>query len=74
MQLAVADNYQTMIGLLSELVMRHLAEPARRFARPKVDEETFLLISAVLEQEDDEQADFELTAELLGTREFKQIA
>ncbi|GIO32874.1 MULTISPECIES: hypothetical protein [Paenibacillus] len=74
MQLTVADNYQTMIELLSELVKRHLTQPARRSARAKVDEQTLLFVNAFLEQEDDEQADFELTAELLGTREFRRIA
>jgi hypothetical protein len=73
MQLAIADNYQTMIELLSGLVKRHLSNPAKRFSRAKVNERTFLLVSTVLEQEDDEHTDFELTAELLGTREFKQL-
>ncbi|QHW32238.1 hypothetical protein GZH47_16465 [Paenibacillus rhizovicinus] len=74
MQLTVADNYQTTIEILATLVKDYLAKPERRFALAKVDERMFLLITAILEQEDDEQAEFELTAELLGTPEFRRIA
>ncbi|NEW09740.1 hypothetical protein GK047_27850 [Paenibacillus sp. SYP-B3998] len=74
MQLTVADNYQTTIEILAALVKDYLAKPVRRVALAKVDEQMFLLVSAALELEDDEQAEFELTAELLGTREFRRIA
>ena len=74
MQLAIADSYQTMIEILSGMVKNHLSKHASRFARAKVDERTFLLVSAILEQEDDQQTDFELTSGLLGTRKFKKIA
>lgn len=74
MQLTVADNYLTMIELLAGLVKRHLAQPVRKPTRAKVDERTFLLVSAALEQEDEAFTDWELTAELLGSREFRKIA
>ena len=74
MQLAIADSYQTMIEILSGMVKNHLSKHVSRFARAKVDERTFLLVSAILEQEDDQQTDFELTSGLLGTRKFKKIA
>ena len=74
MQLTVTDNYLTMIELLAGLVKRHLTQPAKKSALSKVDERTLLLVSAVLEQEDEDLTDWELTAELLGSREFRKIA
>ena len=74
MQLTVADNYLTMIDLLAELVKRNLAQPVTKLTRAKVNEHTFLLVSAALEQEDEASVDRELTAGLLGSREFRKIA
>jgi hypothetical protein len=74
MQLTVTDNYLAMIELLAGLVKRHLAQPVRKLTLAKVDERTFLLVSAALEQEDEDLTDWELTAELLGSREFRKIA
>jgi|GEM_PF-4194666 len=74
MQLTVTDNYLTMIELLAGLVKRHLAQPAKKPALAKADERTLLLVSAVLEQEDEDLTDWELTAELLSSREFRKIA
>ncbi|MHA6481649.1 hypothetical protein ACX1C1_07070 [Paenibacillus sp. strain BS8-2] len=70
----ITDNYLTMIEMLSGIVKRHLAKPSKKPARAQIDDRTFLLVSEALEQEDDEQTDFELTAELLGTQEFRRIA
>jgi hypothetical protein len=74
MKLTANDNYLTMIELLAGLVKRHLTQPVQKPACAIVDERTLLLVNAILEQEDDEKADWELTAELLGSWEFKKIA
>lgn len=74
MQLTAANSYTTMIGLLAGLVKHHLSQPVKRFTRAKADERTFLLITAALEQEDEDLTNWELTAELLGSRDFREIA
>lgn len=74
MKFTANDNYLTMIELLAGLVKRHLAQPVQKPTYAIVDERTLLLVNAILEQEDDEKADWELTAELLGSWEFKKIA
>lgn len=74
MQLTTQDNYQTMVGILAEMITRFLPRLQRQMKFAKVNEQTFQLVSSILEQEDEEQVDFEMIVELLGTQHFKQIA
>lgn len=73
MQPTTQDSYSTMVQILAEMVTSYFSTN-KRSAKASVDESTLLYIRAQLEREDDEIANFELTAQLLGTRDFRQIA
>ncbi|MGO0063858.1 hypothetical protein ACTID9_28315 [Brevibacillus fluminis] len=73
MQPTTQDNYNAMVQILAEMVTSYFSTH-KRSAKASVDERTIQYICAQLEREDDEFADFELTAQLLGTRDFRQIA
>jgi hypothetical protein len=74
MQQAKDDSYQTMVNILAELVRGFLSSTPRQETPREVSRITFLRVSVLLQQEDEDWADFELTAELLGTRDFKRLA
>ncbi|UFJ40381.1 hypothetical protein LOK74_20485 [Brevibacillus humidisoli] len=74
LHLRVDDSYTAMIQILAEMVTSFLSTNQKRKKRSQINESIRLHILALLDQEAEELADFELTAELLGTREFRQIA
>lgn len=73
MQPTTLDNYNTMVQILAEMITSYFSTN-KRSVKASVDESTLQYIRAQLEREDEEIADFELTAQLLGTRDFRQIA
>ena len=68
------SGYETTVSILAEMVKSFLASQAIITKTSKVSKVTFLRVSVLLQREDEDWVDFELTAELLGTRDFKQIA
>ncbi|MBE5393856.1 hypothetical protein HT747_01480 [Brevibacillus borstelensis] len=74
LQLRVDDSYTAMIQILAEMVTSFLSTNQKRKKQSQINESIRRHILVLLDQEAEEYADFELTAELLGTREFRQIA
>jgi hypothetical protein len=74
MQQAADSSYQTMVTILAEMVKSFLSSTPSPVKPSKVSKFTSLRVSILLQREDEELADNELTAELLGTQEFKKIA
>jgi hypothetical protein len=68
------SNYESMITILAGMVKSFLASTPNPKKQSKVSRFTSLRVSILLQREDEDWADFELTSELLGTHEFKKIA
>ncbi|SED13050.1 hypothetical protein [Paenibacillus sp. GP183] len=73
-QAAATSNFETMIDILAAMVTNYLSTTSKRKKAAVVDNRLIQWINARIELEEEEQADAELTANLLGTKEFKRIA
>lgn len=74
LHLRVDDSYTAMIQILAGMVTSFLSIKPKRKKQSQMNDSIRRHILVLLDQEAEEYADFELTAELLGTREFRQIA
>ncbi|MCM3593526.1 hypothetical protein M4D58_23160 [Brevibacillus borstelensis] len=74
LHLRVDDSYTAMIQILAGMVTSFLSIKPKRKKQSQMNDSIRRHILVLLDQEAEEYADFELTAELLGTREFQQIA
>ncbi|TDF88858.1 hypothetical protein [Paenibacillus piri] len=74
MYIPTDSNYETTVAILAEMVRNFLAGESSVVKTSKVSKVTFLRVSVLLQRETEDSVDFELTAELLGTQEFRQIA
>ncbi|MDB5054120.1 MAG: hypothetical protein JWM44_2170 [Bacilli bacterium] len=73
-QAAATSNFETMIEILAAMVTNYLSTTSKRQKVAIVDNRAIQWINAWIELEEEEHADAELTAKLLGTTEFKRIA
>lgn len=69
---AKRQTYDLVIEILSDIVQNYLV--SQKTSRATVDNEVKSIILEMMQKETEERLHQELTAEILGTTEFKRVA